>query len=70
MAMLTTALIRARDADRAFFAPLSAALWSLDHAGAAPHGDQALGYLAKARTLAAALEREGLALLPLFDAEG
>ena len=65
--MLTTDLIRARDADRAVFAPLSAALWSMDHSGRAPSRGDARAYLDRARSLAAALEREGVALLPLFD---
>jgi hypothetical protein len=66
-AMLTTDLIRARDVDRALFQPLSAALWSADHAGRAPTPADTHAYLAKAKTFAEALEREGIALLPLFD---
>lgn len=65
--MLTTDLIRARDADRALFLPLSAALWSADHHGRAASRADARAYLARAKALAEALEREGIALLPLFD---
>jgi hypothetical protein len=68
-AMLTTELIRARDADRALYQPLSAALWSADHAGRAPSLADARAYLDKAKALAVALEREGIALMPLFAME-
>lgn len=67
--MLTTDLIRARDADRALFQPLSAALWSADHAGRMPSRADARAYLPKAKALAEALEREGIALMPLFEME-
>jgi hypothetical protein len=65
--MLTTNLIRARDGDCAVYQPLSAALWSVDHAGRAPSPRDARTYLERARKLAEALERQGVALLPLFD---